>query len=41
MKGIIKEVIKKKIKEIIKEIKWYLEDDDCYLEDSFIRLCLI
>ena len=31
-------MIRKIIREIIREIKWYLEDDDCYLKISFIRV---
>ena len=31
-------IIRKIIREIIREIKWYLEDDDCYLKISFIRV---
>lgn len=38
---IIKEMIKLAMKKIIKEIKWYLEDDDCYLKIGFIRVYLI
>ena len=38
---IIREIIKWVMKKIIKEVKWYLEDDDCYLKTVFIRLYLI
>ena len=38
---IIREMIKRVIKKIMKEIKYYLEDNDCYLKRYFIRLCLI
>ena len=29
---IVREIIKLVIKKIIKEVKWYLEDDYCYLK---------
>lgn len=35
---IIRKMIKLEIKKIIKEVKWYLEDDDCYLKTKFIRV---
>ena len=31
---ITKEIIKWVMKKIIKEVKWYLEDDYCYLKDD-------
>ena len=34
MKEIIKWIIKWVMKKIIKEVKWYLEDDYCYLKDD-------
>lgn len=34
----IREITKLVIKKIIKEVKWYLEDDDCYLKTVFIRV---
>lgn len=33
-------IIRKIIKEIIREIKWYLEDDDCYLKIGFKMMML-
>ena len=38
---IIKEMIKLVIEKMMKEVKWYLEDNDCYLKTVLRWWCLI